>query len=153
MNTASDKTREISRRELLKMASPLGRVTLNKETCTGCGLCVPECPTGALTLAAGEAEAYRIVFKHGLCVACGQCVEICPEQCLKVERTLETSELDSPAVLFDDEIVRCTKCGAPFASRAMINSIKARLPESADPAQFELCPDCKARSFIGLKSK
>ena len=81
-------------------------------------------------------------------------MEVCPEKCLGLERTLEPDKLGSPAVvLFDDEIARCAECGRPFASKAMIASIRAKLPETTDPAPFELCPDCKTRAFIGLKSK
>ncbi len=140
---------EISRRELLKLASPLGKVTLEKARCTGCGLCAVDCPSGALTiLSGGEADVYQLLFKHNLCVACGQCVEVCPEQCLHLERTLELDEISRPAtVLFEDEIVRCSDCGSPMATRAMINSIKAKLPDTGQlpSSQFELCPACKAK--------
>jgi ferredoxin len=140
---------EISRRELLKMASPLGKVTLEKDRCTGCGLCALDCPSGALTVSAdNESSVYQLLFKHNLCVACGQCVEVCPEQCLHLERTLELDEISQPAtMLFEDEIVRCSDCGSPFASRAMINSIKAKLPTTGQlpSSQLELCPTCKAK--------
>jgi len=140
---------EIIRRQLLKMASPLGKVTLEKARCTGCGLCALDCPSGALTVSSsGEAEIYQLLFKHNLCVACSQCVEICPEQCLHLERTLELDGLNSPAtVLFEDKIVRCSECGSPVGSRAMINSIKAKVLAAGQfsSSQFELCPECKAK--------
>jgi len=140
---------EISRRQLLKMASPLGKVTLEAARCTGCGLCALDCPSGALTVSSsGEAEVYQLLFKHNLCVACNQCVEICPEQCLHLERTLELDGLNSPAtVLFEDKIVRCSECGSPVGSRAMINSIKAKVLAAGQfsSSQFELCPECKAK--------
>ena len=140
---------EISRRQLLKMASPLGKVTLEQARCTGCGLCALDCPSGALTVSSsGDAEVYQLLFKHNLCVACSQCVEICPEQCLHLERTLELDGLNSPAtVLFEDIIVRCSECGSPVGSKAMINSIKAKVLAAGQfsSSQFELCPECKAK--------
>ena len=146
---------KISRRQLLKMASPLGKVTLEKAGCTGCGLCALECPSGALTvMSSAESEVYQLLFRHELCVACGQCLEVCPENCLHLERTLELDVINSPAtVLFEDEIVRCSGCGSPFASRAMINSIKVKLPATGLPLQFELCPECKIKVQPGRPGK
>ena len=141
---------EISRRELLKLASPLGRVTLERAKCTGCGLCALDCPSGALAVSVdSESGVYQLLFKHNLCVACGQCVEICPEGCLRMERTVELDEISGPAtVLFEDQIVRCSDCGSPFASQAMINSVKAKLAATGQlpSSQLELCPACKVKA-------
>jgi ferredoxin len=141
----------ISRRELFKLASPLGKVALDSSKCTGCGLCAGDCPTGALVvLSDGNADTYQLLFKHNLCLACGQCVELCPEQCLALERTLEVEKLNSPAiVLFEDEIVRCSGCGSPVASRAMMDKIRAKVPsgEQLSSSRLELCPTCKIRRW------
>ena len=142
---------KISRRELLKLASPLGKVALEEAKCTGCGLCALDCPTGALVTSSGkETDSYQLLFKHGLCIACGQCIKSCPEQCLCLERTLEPDKLNSPpVVLLKDEIVRCSECGSPIASRAMINSIKSTvtLTGQLSSDHFELCPACKVKGL------
>ena len=66
------------------------------------------------------------------------------------ERTLELDKLNSPAiVLFEDEIVNCAECGSPIASRAMLNSIKAKVPSTGQftSSQIELCPMCKIKGW------
>jgi len=142
------RTEGVTRRELFKMASPLGRVTLDARDCTGCGLCAVECATGALSMVPGDNDdTCRLLFRHCLCTACGACAGVCPEKCLRVERTLDIESLKGPdEVLFEDEIVRCAECGAPFASRAMVDAMKAKLAITGKSAGtcLEICPGCKA---------
>lgn len=142
----------ISRRELLKRLSPLGKVTLDSSRCTGCGLCVVECPTRALFISSNEeAGAFQLIFKHSNCVACGLCVEICPEKCLSMERILELDKVGSQSVLFEDTIIRCSECGGPLGPKSMIDKMQARVMAAGKtlPLQFELCPACKVRAQFG----
>ena len=142
---------EISRRELLKRASPLGKVTLDGSKCTGCSLCAFDCPTEALAVSSSEAtDVYQLLFKHNHCIACGQCVEVCPEQCLHLERTLELDRLNNPAaVLFEDRIARCRECGSIIGSRAMIDSLQTKVPAGGESftSQLDLCPMCKVKQL------
>ena len=140
---------KISRRQLLKMASPLGKVTLDKATCTGCGLCALECPSRALADAVnGETEVYQLLFKHNLCIACGLCAEVCPEQCLHLERTLELDHVGQPAVvLFESSLGRCSQCTTPFAPRSMLANLGARIRGQGRIAdQLDLCPACRLKN-------
>ncbi|MFC1963894.1 4Fe-4S binding protein [Chloroflexota bacterium] len=146
---------EISRRELLKMASPLGKIRLTGE-CTGCGLCVSECPTGALELAVNQDSNTCRLFFRQRCIACNQCVEICPEQCLSLEHGAALEKPGSPPVLlFEDEIISCAQCGRYVGTRTMITMVKAKIlaRQKLNEAQFELCPECKARARFSLPGK
>jgi ferredoxin len=137
---------KISRREMLQKLSPLGWLSLDAARCTGCGLCARECPPGALSVSGGDDGTFRLLFKYGTCVACGRCLEICPEKALSLERRLEPDRIGSESVLFEDEVIRCSGCGAPVGPRKMVEKIRSRIGTS----RSELCIACKARSWAGL---
>ena len=128
---------------------PFGRLEVDGSRCSGCGLCVTDCPTGALTLSSDD-ESSCILFRHDLCVACGRCADICPEKCLKMERVLELDGLRrSAVVLFEDSIARCRCCGNIIGSQAMVRQLRLKLAASGDSlvSQLELCPECKVEQF------
>jgi electron transfer flavoprotein alpha subunit len=55
-------------------------LTIDKEKCTGCGLCVKVCPFDAMHLIDEKAEA------NEACTLCGACVKVCPVDALFIER-------------------------------------------------------------------
>ena len=46
--------------------------------CSGCGLCVQNCPTYALTIVGGVCEIQR-----SRCSLCGICTRVCSEQAIR----------------------------------------------------------------------
>jgi Fe-S-cluster-containing hydrogenase component 2 len=46
---------------------------VDKEKCTGCGICVNACPTGAISMVSGKAQ-----IDQDECINCGDCVQACP---------------------------------------------------------------------------
>jgi ferredoxin len=57
-------------------------ITIDEEKCTGCGLCVPGCPEGALQIIDGKARLISDLFCDGL----GACISHCPEGAITVEK-------------------------------------------------------------------
>ncbi|MCL2141704.1 MAG: 4Fe-4S binding protein [Methanimicrococcus sp.] len=47
---------------------------VDRDECTGCGLCVDECPSEAISL---DDEGFSKVDADE-CVDCGACVDVCP---------------------------------------------------------------------------
>lgn len=61
-------------------------IEINEDKCTGCGLCIPDCPEGALQIIDGKARLISDLFCDGL----GACVGACPEGAMQVvEREAE----------------------------------------------------------------
>ena len=50
-------------------------IARNEAKCTHCGVCVPLCPTDALTV---DSSSRQAAFNNEACIACEYCVKICP---------------------------------------------------------------------------
>jgi NAD-dependent dihydropyrimidine dehydrogenase PreA subunit len=61
-------------------------IDINQEKCTGCGLCIPNCPEGAIQIIDGKARLVSDLMCDGL----GACLGHCPEGAItKIEREAE----------------------------------------------------------------
>jgi ferredoxin len=61
-------------------------IEIDEEKCNGCGLCIPNCPEGALQIIDGKARLISDLFCDGL----GACIGECPEGAITtVEREAE----------------------------------------------------------------
>ena len=56
-------------------------IIIDKEKCNGCGLCIPNCPEGALQIIDGKAHLISDLFCDGL----GACIGTCPEGAITIE--------------------------------------------------------------------
>jgi ferredoxin len=62
-----------------KNAYRLGKYFYTRDSCTGCGCCMKNCPTGNITIVKG-----RPVFAKN-CIACFRCVYLCPSSSITLK--------------------------------------------------------------------
>jgi len=51
---------------------------VNQEMCDGCGICVDECPVGAMRMNGGAAA-----IDEAECIRCGRCHDVCPQDAVR----------------------------------------------------------------------
>lgn len=56
-------------------------INIDEQKCNGCGLCIPNCPEGALQIIDGKARLISDLFCDGL----GACIGHCPEGAIQIE--------------------------------------------------------------------
>ncbi|OGF47470.1 MAG: 4Fe-4S ferredoxin [Candidatus Firestonebacteria bacterium RIFOXYC2_FULL_39_67] len=90
------------------------------DKCTGCGLCIPNCPEGALQIIDGKARLISDLFCDGL----GACLGHCPEDAIIIEER-EAEKYDEKKVM------------ANIAAQGK-NTVKAHLIHLRDHGEKEL---------------
>ena len=55
-------------------------IVVDERRCTGCGLCMPDCPAGSLEVEDGRSH----LVDERLCDGCGACVGACPKEAIEV---------------------------------------------------------------------
>ncbi len=56
-------------------------INIDRDKCNGCGLCIPNCPEGAIQMIDGKATLVSDLFCDGL----GACIGHCPQGAIKIE--------------------------------------------------------------------
>jgi len=110
-----------------------GKIKIN-ENCTLCNACKNFCPMNAI-----RKEEGKILFTHALCIACELCVKACPENAIELEKVLDFENLQE-VVAFEDEMIKCPKCGKPHISKRAYEKMK-RLTGMEKALLF--CKDCR----------
>jgi formate hydrogenlyase subunit 6/NADH:ubiquinone oxidoreductase subunit I len=63
-----------------------GKLSYSPQACTGCALCVRDCPSNAIELTILDRAAKRYVMKYHIdrCTYCGQCELSCKFKCIEL---------------------------------------------------------------------
>lgn len=69
-------------------------IKIDEEKCTGCGLCIPNCPEGAIQIIDNKARLVSDLMCDGL----GACLGYCPEGAINIEER-EAEEYDERKVM------------------------------------------------------
>ncbi len=68
----------------------MAKLTIDKDRCKACGLCVSVCPKKVLKLSEEEfnIKGYTPIKIVAIedCIACGMCGMICPDYVIKIEK-------------------------------------------------------------------
>ncbi|HCK99280.1 MAG TPA: 4Fe-4S ferredoxin [Candidatus Marinimicrobia bacterium] len=100
-------------------------IKIDDEKCTGCGLCIPNCPEGALQIIDGKARLISDLFCDGL----GTCIGNCPENAITTEE--REAKPYNEAIVMENIIA------------AGPNTIKAHLKHLLEHGEFQFYNQAK----------
>ncbi len=136
--------------------SPLGALTINKDTCTLCLSCVSACPASALQ---DNAESPQLKFIEKNCVQCGLCVATCPEKALALVPQLSLSPLRKEAVVINEmQPYACVRCSKPFGTLKAIEAMCAKLAghsmfQGEALERLKMCGDCRVVDIYSAQNE
>jgi len=144
-------------------------IRIDDEKCTGCGLCIPNCPEGAIQIIDGKARLVSDLVCDGL----GACLGHCPEGAMTIEER-EAEPYDERKVmnnvikqgrnvikahlahLKDHHQQEFLEIALDFLKeKGMDNPLDGDLPESAQPGpaiRSGGCPGARSFAFEGKET-
>lgn len=100
-----------------------------------------------------DEQGRALTFDAGLCIGCEACVPVCPEKVLRLEQVTDLARLaEGECILDRSNEIRCQRCGAPVAPRAMLERIVGLLGSGeAATSSFITwyCFSCRESMLLG----
>jgi ferredoxin len=132
-------------------------IRIDDEKCIGCGMCVTDCPEGALQVIDGKARLVGDLLCDGL----GACLQACPENAITVEereaepydeRKVMENIVPQGANVIAAHLQHLRKHGQTeyfdqAASYLREQNIRVELPSLAAPTPLRQCPGSQSVAF------
>lgn len=106
------------------------KIELDEPDCIRCGLCLPVCPTEALTLP----DALSI--SQALCYGCGRCVPVCPTDALSLLPFQVEEQLES---VLRHPLVQAVEIHSRYVDPYMLEAFWARWGDDLRDKLLSLC--------------
>jgi formate hydrogenlyase subunit 6/NADH:ubiquinone oxidoreductase subunit I len=71
-----------------------GELKFYPEKCSGCLLCMKDCPTRAITIKKVGEKKFEAEIDLGKCIYCAQCVDSCPRKALEATPKFELAQIE-----------------------------------------------------------
>jgi len=71
-----------------------GQPKFDSSKCTGCRLCIRDCPSQAITITKVGDRKFEASIDLGKCVYCAQCEETCPRKVIEISTDFELAQTD-----------------------------------------------------------
>jgi formate hydrogenlyase subunit 6/NADH:ubiquinone oxidoreductase subunit I len=71
-----------------------GKPRFHPERCTGCRLCIRDCPSQAIRITKVGEKSFQAEVDLGKCIYCAQCAESCPRMAIEITPIFELAQLD-----------------------------------------------------------
>jgi formate hydrogenlyase subunit 6/NADH:ubiquinone oxidoreductase subunit I len=71
-----------------------GKPNLHSERCTGCRLCIRDCPSHAIMITKVGEKKFEASIDLGRCLYCAQCMDTCPRKVIEMTPDFELAQFD-----------------------------------------------------------
>jgi len=81
-----------------------GLLRYDKESCVDCGLCMKDCPTGAIRIenrGTREQRDMHAYLNMGKCIFCGQCADSCAKKSITLSSESNLAEFTQDALTIE----------------------------------------------------